>query len=786
MAHAAPALRPWSGLLSEDAWRRSSFVDTALEPGGVVLLGWDDDAASQNGDVEPPAVPTTAADLAFDPWCRLYRAIPEVGTVERLRWAAYDPLAPLADQAAIDLFAPQPAVDHGDFSSPSTEGDGAGPLDQPRGLAIDDHGRLFVGEHGSAGKSSRLLIFDLERRRLLRAVSVTALGGRSVDLTTDGTRVFALLVGVDGTPTLLVLDAARGPSAVALPSLPGVPSRVAIDRASGSLVVLTDAGSDTARVVCLGRFGELPGVVDPSDVLVVPEASDVVFTQPDVVVVARAPGSDLVRFKLRPGGRDRLAPLKARGYDGRGIAVTPDGRIVFWTARGPRHAVAARRRYRRLGRVISFRLDAGAFQTTWGRLFLDACVPRGTEVRVRCTAFDEPPEAPAMAHQPPVNSDGAAPPHADLTPPLPPALLHLDDATETPAVQRLHSRGPGRGRELPWSETGASERPERSERHGATVDFVTYEAPVLAPAGRYLWVVVELRGDGRSTPRIRQLRVERPGHDLLRRLPRAFAREPAAADYLQRYLASFEGFLAGLDNRAACRHALLDPQATPTELLPWLAGFLGMVLDERWSEAAKRTAIAEAVWLFRFRGTVPGLRRFLEIYLGRSVVVVEHFRMRGLGGAFVGGALQGEDALASQAVLGAGFRVGGALATESDPDIAVDALTQQPAPDGFATHAHRFTVVVPIALNGEQRQVVDHILEEHRPAHTLVQVCSVETGMRIGVGLYVALTTLVGTTGGFGRLRLGGSTLGRQALLGRAAAAGRAGSGRVGHDTRIG
>ena len=104
---------------------------------------------------------------------------------------------------------------------------------------------------------------------------------------------------------------------------------------------------------------------------------------------------------------------------------------------------------------------------------------------------------------------------------------------------------------------------------------------------------------------------------------------------MNRYLSFFDGTLGELDARAACREVLVDPSAAPEEVLPWLASFLGLVLDLRWPVAARRTLIREVTWLFRFRGTVPGLKRFLQIYLGFDVIIIERFRLIGLGGAFL-------------------------------------------------------------------------------------------------------------------------------------------------------
>ncbi|EAR22005.1 phage tail protein [Nitrococcus mobilis] len=729
-------LRSYALVHGEDQWRRAAFEDASLAPEDwAVQLAWE--VVEPEAPDAPNATPPPAAGLAFDPWCRLYHSLPEAGQVERTLWAAYDLLDPQSQRPApVALFeaAPLPA---GEFSAIAQP---VGALDEPRGLAVDADGRLFVAERGAG----RILIYDLWERRLLRKLVLA--GARPLDLASDGRRIYAV---VEGSPDLLVLEARSEPRRlpIGLENL----SRIAAGPAGG-LWLLLDAGAQDARIVRLDA---------PDDVLAVPFATDIEFQEAETLVAARLPGEDFRRFSIQPGATDELPPIRARDYDGRGIVRTPDGRIGFWTRRGFRHAVPARVRYVSEGRVTTFRLDSGEFQTVWGRLFIDACIPANTQVRVHCIVADEPPEGAVLLRSPPANTETVEIRRPDLSPPMPPvALLPADNARGL----RLHRRETGR--ELPWVR----------QREGDL--YETYELPVIAEAGRYLWVMLDLSGNTRSTPRVRSLRAEYPSHDLLRRLPRLYSRDPPAAEFLRRYLAIFEGAWQDLESRAFARRALLDPHSAPPELLPWLAGFVGLVLDERWPVERSRVLIEEAIWLFRFRGTVPGLKRFLALYLGRDVILIEHFRVRGLGGAVVGG----DSPLAANAILGAGFRVGGALGEPGQ--VAV--LDQGRPADGFAVHAHRFSVVIPLTLTSEQREVVEHILILHRPAHTRYDICTVDAGMRVGVGLYTGLTSLVGRSAGFDQLRLGSSSLGRHAVVGRPAPGTRVGSGRLGGDTRVG
>jgi hypothetical protein len=91
-----------------------------------------------------------------------------------------------------------------------------------------------------------------------------------------------------------------------------------------------------------------------------------------------------------------------------------------------------------------------------------------------------------------------------------------------------------------------------------------------------------------------------------------------------------------------------------------------------------------------------------------------------------------------------------------------------------------------MTLSEEQSEVVRHILEVHRPAHTVVQVCTVSAGMRVGRGLHTGLTSIIGATGEFVPLQLGSTALGRNAVVGRPQAGTYLGASRLGRDGRVG
>jgi phage tail-like protein len=723
--------RPHAILRTADQWARCAHDATTLDAeGGGVLLAWTDPAAAAAAGAAP-----AAAGLAFDSACRLYRSVPGEGRVERRRWRPRSRLEPARgpEPAPLDLLGGGGRVRAGDFVLGEPAG---GRLADPRALAIDTDDRLYVAETAAR----RILVYDIWSGRLLRRIG---LRGAPLDL---AVRDRGVVVLTRDPAALLQLEARGGPRpGGALPPLSALqPRRLAVSP-DGALVLLARDTGGGARVVPLA---EHDAAFD------VPGAGDIEHDGDGAIVLARGPGEDFRRFRRDAEGYVEDLPLGAGRYDGLGIVRTPDGRIAYWSDAGLRTATRARVRYHRMGRVTTYRLDAGEPQVEWGRLSVDACVPHGTEVLVHTATADEQGDEDTIARNPPANAVSLVVRRPDLSPPLPPVSLAAAEV-----AGRVHRRP---APEQPWVRAADA--------------FATYEAPVLAPPGRFLWITLELRGTGRSTPRVRALRAERPGHDLLRRLPRAFSRDPDAASFTRRYLALLEGVLDDLDGRARQRHLLLDPRTAPADALPWLAGFLGLVLDDRWPEPRRRTLIGLAPYLFRLRGTLPGLKAFLDASLDTSVMIVEHWRLRGLGAPLAGA---GGGSFAGS-VVGENAWVGGAVGGIEGEPLAGTAA------DAFAAHTHRFSVVVPAVLSEEETAAVRHVLDVHRPAHTIVEVCTVGAGMRVGRGLHVGLLSLIGPTGGWDTVRLGAAALGRGSVVGRPEPGTQPGLSGVGVDTRVG
>ncbi len=97
----------------------------------------------------------------------------------------------------------------------------------------------------------------------------------------------------------------------------------------------------------------------------------------------------------------------------------------------------------------------------------------------------------------------------------------------------------------------------------------------------------------------------------------------AADDFMGRFLLIFESILSPIERTIGNLNYYFDAQMTPPELLPWLASWLGLTLDERWPEEQRRALILAAVELYQWRGTRRGLSEFLRLYTGLTPEILE-------------------------------------------------------------------------------------------------------------------------------------------------------------------
>jgi len=95
--------------------------------------------------------------------------------------------------------------------------------------------------------------------------------------------------------------------------------------------------------------------------------------------------------------------------------------------------------------------------------------------------------------------------------------------------------------------------------------------------------------------------------------------------FLSRFLLIFQGILDPIEQNVDNIPDYLDPDLAPPRFLPWLATWVGVVLDPGLDEASQRTLIRNAVELARWKGSRRGMREELRIRSGARPLLVENF-----------------------------------------------------------------------------------------------------------------------------------------------------------------
>lgn len=112
----------------------------------------------------------------------------------------------------------------------------------------------------------------------------------------------------------------------------------------------------------------------------------------------------------------------------------------------------------------------------------------------------------------------------------------------------------------------------------------------------------------------------RSPHPLIESLPGLYQDH----DFIGRFVSAFDDVLAPvftvLDGGF---EAHLDPWLVPEDFLDWLGSWLGLLLEEGWDSDRQRDLIANAVELYRWRGTVRGLADAVALLTGEVPEILE-------------------------------------------------------------------------------------------------------------------------------------------------------------------
>ena len=417
--------------------------------------------------------------------------------------------------------------------------------------------------------------------------------------------------------------------------------------------------------------------------------------------------------------------------------------------------------------------DSGRTGTEWHRLYLEAALPPGCGVRVRLRAGDDLDELPPDAwehrfgHVPEGGPDGRVPRAAWV--PFP---------SESPFHPGL----------LPC--------PPEPGRTGLFTTLIQRASKrVTALTGRYLWVEMELSGDGHATPEVAALRAwgsrfsyaDRYLPELYREDALGLDRDDLApatpADFLERFLGNFEGILTPLEDRIAAAHLLTDPRTVPADALEWLASWIGATFEPGLSEERRRDLLSAAPELYRWRGTLRGLRLALEVSTGGAVsggeiVVLEDYRLRRTFTTILGVDLADErDPLLGGLAVSGNSLVGDTLFLGEEhrkeflalfgADLPASPAEERSIQLLFERLAHRVTVLVHQAVEPQDLGLIRRVARAEAPAHVEVRVLTATVPFLVGAASLVGVDTYLAPEPAARPVTVGRSHLGlRDYLLG--------------------
>lgn len=94
-------------------------------------------------------------------------------------------------------------------------------------------------------------------------------------------------------------------------------------------------------------------------------------------------------------------------------------------------------------------------------------------------------------------------------------------------------------------------------------------------------------------------------------------------EFAQRLVAGLDGVVAPVFSTLDNIDTYFDPQLTPADFLPWLAGWLGAEIDPAWPEQRTRDLLSRIADLHSKRGTVAGLREAIALQTGSQPSVTD-------------------------------------------------------------------------------------------------------------------------------------------------------------------
>lgn len=186
-------------------------------------------------------------------------------------------------------------------------------------------------------------------------------------------------------------------------------------------------------------------------------------------------------------------------------------------------------------------------------------------------------------------------------------------------VYALASNDPATGAPIYSNELSISDKRRYMEEKGAIKVLNEDDILLYSQTGRYLFVMMVYVGTGKGS--IGAIKILNRGDILMDTLPEVYKDQ---GGFLHRFSSAFSSMFLDLQERINHSDELLCVDKAPKELLPILAGWMGVdVSGDFLKEDRLRLLVKEAYSLNRMKGTKRALERLSEIVLGEKAIVLE-------------------------------------------------------------------------------------------------------------------------------------------------------------------
>ncbi len=228
--------------------------------------------------------------------------------------------------------------------------------------------------------------------------------------------------------------------------------------------------------------------------------------------------------------------------------------------------------------------------------------------------------------------------------------------------------------------------------------------------GRFLWLRIKVSftclQEDCDCFCLEKARVYFPRMTFLDYLPAVYQEDPESKEFLERFLSIFSTLHDDMEERIDQMALLFDVDIAAGEYLKWLANWLAIAPDDRWSDESLRRLISRAMEIFRVRGTKQALEEMIEIYTGEKPWIIEHFQYKNL------------------------------LNNNEYRDTYMNLYGNDPYAFSVLIRAERVS-------EGYQKMAVKKIIEEEKPAYTEARLVFLKNSIELDNHTYLGLNSVI-------------------------------------------